>query len=377
MPVSGWLTDSVEGQESQLGWIRFPADNLVLGAWLDPAAIDAELAKAVYLNEREGLRITLIRPDGEILQAGHEEDSSSVDSPEIDSIEIPVGPSLAGWRLRAFETGGNPFGQSFRVLGAVVVSGLVLAILSAGSLLLRQSRKDALEAQRKTTFVANVSHELKTPLTGIRMFAEMLAEGRVEDPVKQSRYLERISAETQRLGRLVNNVLDFSRLDRKKRDFRLETRDLVEEVRSFLEMQGSRLAEEGLSVEFVPPNRPVPVAVDPDALEQILLNLVDNAVKYASDGGRVCIEVEPGAKGVELRVRDFGPGIPPRERERVFQAFHRVDDRLTSEQSGCGLGLSIGMRLAAGMGIDLLLEENPPRGCCFILRWRSDRKAKA
>lgn len=287
------------------------------------------------------------------------------------TIEIPVGPALAGWRLQAFEPGGNPFGQSFRLIGAILVVGLVTAILVAGSLLLRQSRKDSLEAQRKTTFVANVSHELKTPLTSIRMFAEMLSDGRATDARKQTEYLDRISVETQRLGRLVNNVLDFSRLDRRSRRFHMEDRELVQEVANFCEAHSTRLRGEGLEVERDFSEAPVWVTMDRDALEQILLNLVDNALKYALEGESLQVEIQGacGNRGPELRVRDFGPGIHGREKALVFRAFHRVDDRLTSEQSGCGLGLSISKRLAEGMKVNFRLEENSPTGCCFILEW--------
>ena len=372
-PVSGWSSTVVEHVGlSDLAWIRFPDEEVVLGAWLDSRAIEAELAKAVYLNARDGIQLTLEGPEGQVYRGGSSAGNKAV--AKGDRVSMPVGPTLAGWKLSAVDRDGNPFGQSFRILGAIVVAGLGLAIVLAGGLILYQSRKDALDAQRKTTFVANVSHELKTPLTSIRMFAEMLAEGRVEDPQKRNKYLERMSAETQRLGRLVNNVLDFSRLDRKRREFQQTRCDVGVEVEELLEMQRGRLRAEGIEVEYDAPAEPCFAELDRDALEQILLNLLDNAVKYAADGGRVTIEVEDARSGVELRVRDFGPGISGRERKRVFRAFHRVDDRLTSEQSGCGLGLSISMRLAEGMGAELRLEENRPRGCCFVLRWPDSGK---
>jgi len=376
-PLTGALAVALEEKAGELRWIRLPGRGLILGAWLDTEALRAELAKALFLNERGGLRLRLSDPNGEILEGG-ETSGRYRSSLEVgETVEIPVGPSLAGWRLQAFETGANPFGQSFRTVGAVVVAGLVGAIIIAGSLLLRQARRDALEAQRKTTFVANVSHELKTPLTSIRMFAEMLAEGRVQNETKRESYLNRISTETQRLGRLVNNVLDFSRLDRKSRRFDLERVDLRAEVLRFQDLQAARLAEEGIVVEGPQGGEEVWAEIDRDALEQILLNLLDNAAKYASTGGRVCLEVGADPQGrPDLRVRDFGPGIPARERARVFRAFHRVDDRLTSEQSGCGLGLSISKRLAEGMGVEFSLEENHPQGCCFILRWPESREIR-
>ena len=108
--------------------------------------------------------------------------------------------------------------------------------------------------------------------------------------------------------------------------------------------------------------------VDRDALEQILLNLLDNAAKYAASGERAEVVLGREGAGWCLRVSDFGPGIPAAERKQVFAAFHRSDDRLTSERPGCGLGLSIAARLAGEMGGQLTLEENHPTGCSFILK---------
>ncbi len=289
-----------------------------------------------------------------------------------ESVSLPVGPSLPGWTFVASMADANPFGRSFRLIGAILVAGLSLAILLAGALILRRAHQDAREAQRRTTFVANVSHELKTPLTSIRLFAEMLEEGKCVDQAKRSHYLRIIGEETRRLTRLVNNVLDFSRLERRKREFHTEVTDLAAAVSATVERERTRLADEGLEIELTLPDVPPTVPVDRDALEQILLNLLDNAVKYATDGKRVTVEF--GVKsGPFVAVSDFGPGIPPEHRRKVFRAFHRVDDRLTAGHSGCGLGLGIAARLAEGMGAWLSLEQNHPSGCRFVLAWEHKR----
>ncbi|MEM0965468.1 MAG: HAMP domain-containing sensor histidine kinase [Verrucomicrobiota bacterium] len=366
-PLAGWIVIPENNPLEQLGWVRFATNDFLLGVWLDPVALESELKKTLFLNETDGLRLRLQSPSGGEIVGSVEKTVSSLGERNYEEVTLSVGSSLAGWSLEALQVGTNPFGSGFRVLGAVIVVGLGLAILLSGSLLLRQSRIDALEAQRKTTFVANVSHELKTPLTGIRMFAEMLSEEKVEDPAKKARYLERISSETQRLSRLVNNVLDFSRLDRNDRKFRVEPTNLETAITEIVESHRSRLLQEGLKVELSFEDRIPKVNADGDALEQVLVNLLDNAAKYAASGEKVRIEVRQVRDRVQLEVVDFGPGIPSKEKARVFNAFHRVDDRLTAEQSGCGLGLSIAARLARGMSAQLELMENQPSGCRFRL----------
>jgi signal transduction histidine kinase len=127
------------------------------------------------------------------------------------------------------------------------------------------------------------------------------------------------------------------------------------------------LLADGLFVDYQRQESPIRAKVDRDGLEQILVNLLDNAAKYAADGKRAEVALSPKSAGWSLRVSDFGPGIPAAERKRVFAAFHRSDDRLTSERPGCGLGLSIAARLAGEMGGTLTLEENHPTGCSFFL----------
>jgi len=362
----GWTGVLVEGRRQWLNWVDVPASDDYLGAWLDRDALVAELAKTLNLSRTNGVRYALLDAEGRLV-AGERGAVNSAPGYE-PSASLAVGASLPGWKVTAYaENGFNPFGRGFRVLGGLAVAGLSLAILLGGSLLLWQAQRDAQEAQRKTTFVANVSHELKTPLTSIRMFAEMLADGRAGDEAKRQRYLQTMLNETQRLTRLVNNVLDFSRLERGKREFQGARLDVSETIESILDAHRDRLAGDGLRVDWVPPANPVEATLDRDALEQVLLNLLDNAVKYAAEGERAEVALASSPDGWRVAVRDFGPGVPPRERRQVFESFHRVDDRLTAERPGCGLGLSIAARLAAGMGGKLSLEENSPRGCCFIL----------
>lgn len=368
-PHQGWITENIDGAEQWMTWVDLRVGKDIMGVWLDREAVIAELSKTVSISQLKDVQFALINSSGErIAGAGGERYRTWSESESGPQLVLQVGAALPGWRIEAYPAlRENPFGRSFRLLGGLVVAGLSVAILLGGSLLLWQAQRDAREAQRKTTFVANVSHELKTPLTSIRLFAEMLHDGRAGDEAKQRRYLQTMLNETQRLTRLVNNVLDFSRLERGRRDFQLESIDVGEAVQEVIDTQRERLHGEGLVLEYLAPETPVHANIDRDALEQILLNLLDNAAKYAFSGERAQVVLESLPDSWQLSVVDFGPGIPTREQRLVFEAFHRIDDRLTADRPGCGLGLSIAARLAQGLGGRLSLHPNQPQGCRFHL----------
>ena len=248
---------------------------------------------------------------------------------------------------------------------SVIALILVAALLLGGSVLLIQVRRNSLEAVRKTTFVSNVSHELKTPLTTIRMYGEMLGDGIVKDEGKRKGYLETIISESQRLTRLVNNVLDFGRLERGEKTYNWEEIELGTAVGNILETQRPRLEAAGLELEWADDLEGVVAKLDPDALEQVLLNLLDNQVKYAGEGKQAGVRLDKDGKSVSLEVWDLGPGIPIEQRELIFDTFHRVDDSLTSNKPGCGIGLGIARKLVEDMGGQITCEANEPQGAKF------------
>ncbi|MBL9200708.1 MAG: HAMP domain-containing histidine kinase, partial [Opitutaceae bacterium] len=286
-------------------------------------------------------------------------------------LRVPLAATLLpGWEVVSYFTpayGDSSAGVGFFGLGVLLIGIFVAAILAGGSLLLWQARRSEEEAAQKTSFVANVSHEFKTPLTTIRLYAELLEQGRVRDAAQGGDYLRTIGRETQRLARLVNNALDFSRLEQGKKKFDREPLDLAAELARVLDGQGPRLAEAGLAL-----TRELPAALsvtsDRDALEQIVLNLIDNACKYAAAGGELTVTAARGETGgAVVRVADRGPGVPAAHRERIFEKFHRVDDLLTAEKTGAGLGLSIARQLARGLGGDLRCEARQGGGAEFVL----------
>lgn len=347
------------------GWRELP-DRTVVGLELRLDAIKARLGEVFPAAPGAGEGYALRDTAG---RAWHAVGGQNL--PVVSEVPLAA-TALPGWTVVGYslDTGrGSASSGGFFVLGASLIALLILAILAAGALLLRQARLSEAEAALKTSFVANVSHELKTPLTTIRLYAELLEQGRVRDPAKQADYLATIGRETQRLGRLVGNVLDFSRLEEGKKKYSLSRCDLGAALRRLAEVHAPRLAEAGLVLDVsVDEVGVVWIHTDLEAVEQIVLNLFDNAAKYAAGGGEVTLQLaERREGGVAVWVMDRGPGVPGDQHQRIFEKFHRVDNRLTAEKSGAGLGLSIARQLARGLGGDLRCATRADGGAAFSL----------
>jgi len=251
--------------------------------------------------------------------------------------------------------------------GAGVVYGLAaLLVLTGGVGLFAVHRMVTVAlgfAERRSNFVAAVTHELKTPLTAIRMYGEMLRDGLVPSDDKRREYYRTITAESERLSRLIDNVLEFSRLEKGTRTMRLTLGALgpvVEEVAELLRPHAER---GGFTLRTeVEPDLP-PVRFERDALLQVLVNLVDNALKYASRATlrEIAIECRSHGDGVVLSVRDHGPGVANRHLTRIFEPFHRGEDELVRETQGTGLGLALVKSLVEPMG-GAVAGRNAPDG---------------
>lgn len=349
----GWTPLVVEKRLCLLGWVQPLGSGQVRGVELETSALVSRLEAVLPTQLGPGEGLCLKDDKGRVLQQ-----VGFVDQEGIPIVRVPVKTGLLpGWVVEAHLEAGSyarSSGGGLWLLASLLVGSFVVAILAGGSLLLWQARRSELDSVQKTSFVANVSHELKTPLTTIRLYAELLEQGRVQDEEKRRGYLVTIGRETERLARLVNNVLDFSRLERGRRALQPESLDLAAEAQRLASMLAPRAAEAGLQLETAIPGSLVPVHLDRDALGQIVLNLADNAFKYASAGGELRIELAAAGPGrCALRFLDRGPGVPPALRERVFEKFYRIDESLTAEKGGAGLGLSIARQLARAMGGEL------------------------
>ena len=376
----GWLPLKIDGRLHLLGWVQSAGGEEVRGVELEMAALISRLGGTLpeEISADEGY--ALRDEQGRVLhQAGAVPRSdtwtlaSKVSRSTEPAIRVPLAADfLPGWEVVAFvpvvERDGSVGGGYF-LIGSLLVGIFLAAIIAGGSLLLRQARQSEAEAAQKTSFVANVSHEFKTPLTTIRLYSELLEQGRVKDAAQSGEYLRTIGRETQRLARLVGNALDFSRLEQGQKKYARVALDLRAELTRLLDTQMPRLAETGLALCRELPAGPLMVVSDRDAFEQIMLNLIDNAAKYGASGGEVTVELlaKRGGAGAIVRVLDRGPGVPRDHWDRIFDKFHRVDDTLTAEKTGTGLGLSIARQLARGLGGELRHAPRDGGGATFIL----------
>jgi len=285
----------------------------------------------------------------------------------------PLAHPLGSWKLEYFAAGlgGGAAASSFGVLVLVLVIGLALAALAL--YLYREHSREMRLAQQRVNFVNQVSHELKTPLTNIRLYAELLqteveqafADRDEPSPAggKAEKYIGVIVAESQRLSRLIGNVLSFGRVQKAELRLNPGPGQVDEVIRRCLAAFQAALDARGIEVLF-DARADAPVLLDAQAVEQILNNLVGNVEKYASSGAALHISSAQEGMVTTVDVRDFGPGIAPTERERVFEPFYRVSSLLADGVTGTGIGLDIARRLARLHGGDIQLRE-VDRGACF------------
>jgi signal transduction histidine kinase len=217
----------------------------------------------------------------------------------------------------------------------------------------------------RTDFVSNVSHELRTPLTAIKGLVETLRDGAVDDGEVRDRFLATIEDETDRLIRLVNDLLVLSKADSQALKLKREALDVRDLVERSVHKLAPQLEGKGILVEVSAPDGPhSAVLADADRIEQVLVNLLDNAIKYSPEGGRiiVAIDEESPAETVSVTVRDEGVGIPAGDLPRVFERFYRVDRARARDGGGSGLGLSIAKAIIEAHGGDITLKSEEGQG---------------
>jgi two-component system phosphate regulon sensor histidine kinase PhoR len=273
---------------------------------------------------------------------------------ELPADAIPVAPRLG---LRAAAVVGVAEKGGFGLLAGLVV--VLAGTLALGlTLALRGVRKEAALTRARADFLTSVTHELKTPLASIRLFSEMLLEGRVASDEKRREYHRLLAGEAERLSTLIENVLDLGRLERGERALDVREQELVEVVREMVERFAPLAQRDGMVVDAKLPEAPLVARFDRGALAQSLLNLLDNARKYARSGGRIDVALERGGGRAELVVRDFGPGVPERERAAIFEPFVRGAREQDGATPGLGLGLHLSRSLLRAQGGELALA--PP-----------------
>jgi signal transduction histidine kinase len=244
---------------------------------------------------------------------------------------------------------------------------LVLTLTSFGGYLLwRDVRREVRLANLRSQFVSSVTHELKTPLTSIRMFAETLRMGRWQTPEAQSEYLDTIVNESERLTRLLNNVLDFSKIEQGQKSYHLEPTSLAEVVYASAKALEYPLAQQGFELHVEVENG-LTINADRDAIEQAILNLLTNAMKYSGESHRIGLRLKTSNHHAMIEVTDHGLGIAPEEQTRVFEKFYRVPRPENKSIPGTGLGLTLVEHIAKGHGGSVEVQSAPGEGSTFSI----------
>jgi signal transduction histidine kinase len=252
--------------------------------------------------------------------------------------------------------------QSFLVLAA-------LSVLMIGGLVLtyRSVNKEMALARLKSDFVSNVSHELRTPLALIRLYAETLELGRIQTAEKKDEYYRIIRKESERLTALINNILDFSRIEAGRKEYDFRDTDIAELVRNTLDSYRFQIEQQGFVFEEnIDPSLPA-VRVDREAIARALVNLVNNALKYSENEKFLGVKLYRSNGTVKLEVVDRGIGITRREQERIFEKFYRTGDPLVHNTRGSGLGLSLVRHITEAHGGAVEVESSPGKGSKFTV----------
>lgn len=247
----------------------------------------------------------------------------------------------------------------------VLIGGIMFLLLGGGLVSIYRLTQSQLNlAQKRQDFISAVSHELKTPLTSIKMYAELLQNSWVANEEKRHKYYNLIASEAERLTRLIQNVLNLSKLDGNRWTVQLRQDRPKAVLDDFVATYTRNVEKNGfsLTVSCDTSASEVSLMMDRDAVMQILMNLVDNSLKFSknADYKMIVIELKKEGNHVYLAVRDYGPGIPPSEMKKVFQEFYRVENEMTRETKGTGIGLSMVKKLCALSGMTIELENAGP-----------------
>ncbi len=277
-------------------------------------------------------------------------------------VERPFYETVDRWVLRVTQKNSEGTEQSLQrraLTNSLLVGGAVSVIVLGLAFLGFTIRRERKLNEMKSEFISNVSHELKTPLSIISMFGEMLAQGRTKSSEQAHEYAEIIWRESVRLGRLIDNVLDFAKIERGMGGYEFADSDIGEVIDRAIELSGRRVAAAEMQLEAeVEPDLPV-MRLDANAFTLAVLNLIDNAIKYAADGKKIALALKRNKDAIELSVRDWGPGIDPEEHDKVFDRFYRAKAIRLKPIRGSGIGLALVQHIARAHGGVATVENVP------------------
>jgi signal transduction histidine kinase len=349
----GEKEDSVfGGQVFYLRHIQIEDKHLIQGFRFDQARLLEEIKKSANRFIREGMGFEVSRQ----IEKGAA--FSAVLDFGFGEIALNLRETVDGWmennisRLRWW------YFATLGIVFAAVTGGLASLWLNA--------RAQVKLAEKKDDFISAVSHELRTPLTSIRMYSEMLDKGWVRDDSKRAEYYKGMQQETERLSRLVENVLDFSRIQKKRKKYSFKLGDINDCIKTVVEMMRPFAAQNGFSIKTIF-GKISEVKFDRDAVTQIVVNLLDNAIKYARSAEDKTIIVQTRIENnfIIIEVEDHGPGVPHIQRKKIFEEFYRIGSEATRETKGTGLGLALVKKFAEAHNGFVEISGAKPAGAIF------------
>ena len=278
---------------------------------------------------------------------------------------------MTTWKVALFDQDGKSIEQLVgkeKQLYLTLLVGIIVIMLMGIVFTVRAVIHESEVSRLKSEFVSNVSHELKTPLALIRMFGETLDTGIVTDEKKRREFYRIIRKESERLTHLINNVLDFSRMDTGAKEYNFERADLVEVVRNLLQAYKFHIRELGFEIESKLPKKLVISKIDKDAISQVLLNLLSNAVKYSQDGKYILVEVRKNSTSARISITDHGVGIAKEHLRKIFDKFYRIHTPEAQESGGSGLGLTLAKHIIEAHGGSIEVESEVGKGSTFTIK---------
>jgi len=284
-------------------------------------------------------------------------------------VKMAFAPVFPNWDLAATYRGSSI--QSVAQASfekSLLLTAVVLCLLLVGIILtLRAASREMSLAAAKSSFVSNVSHELKTPLALIRLYAETLELDRVKDEQQGKDFLRTINGETRRLTQLINNILDFSKIEAGRKEYRFVSSDVAEIVETVLRTYEYQLRDAGFEVSTrIDQGLPM-VAIDAEAISQAVVNLLNNATKYSEDAKKIEVAVAARDSHIAIEVADHGIGILRSEQQKIFEKFYRVSTTLVHNTKGSGLGLALVKHVVEAHGGRVLVDSELGRGSRFTI----------
>ncbi|OHB61855.1 MAG: hypothetical protein A2168_09080 [Planctomycetes bacterium RBG_13_50_24] len=364
--IAQWVSPK---QKTESVWIPYGEELWLVS--LAPALAERQRLAIVVRGQSIIDSIAASTPDSETIPANVRLTTGT----DLDG--EPLGPSFPGLRLAYTTDNGvssvSDWGlqRSFYLIALFLV---LCATLFGAYFLWRDVGRELRMAEMRSQFIASVSHELKTPLTAIRIFAETLRMDRLKDTQAKTEYLDTIVNESHRLTRLLNNVLDFSKIEKGKRTYRMEPACLSEIVNAAVQATQYPLNQQDFHLNVQMEEELPDICVDRDAIGQAILNLLSNAMKYSGESRQIDLRVQKKACHIVIEVSDRGIGIDPAQQKRIFEKFYRVPSEQNQRIPGTGLGLAIVLHIVKAHDGHVEVRSVPGKGSTFSIHLPLENK---